>query len=98
MELSPEATITNAESAVGHARAVRKHHARRTKPGTPQREADIKLALQSLADAMGPIRRRLGRLPYENTALNVEGLRAASRAIQTERRKLWKMRRKKKRR
>lgn len=98
MQRTVEDMVTGAEKAVGHARAVRKHHARRTKRGSPQREADIRLALQGIADAMRPIRRKLGMLPYERTAINVEGLRVASQALQTERRKLWKMRRHKKKR
>lgn len=98
MDQSPESMIIQAERAAAYARRVRRLHARKTRPGSQQRETDIKLALDELAKAMAPIRRRLGQLPHERGALNVEGMRDASKLLQIERRKLWKMRRKRKRR
>lgn len=92
----PEDDLNAAEAAVEFARTVRKVHARQSERDDPQRQQDILLALERLKRAMRPIRAAIGRFPYgpqTNTAeSNRESIRAASEAIQRERRKLWKMR------
>lgn len=91
-----------AEAAVSHAQDVRKTYAKRTGRGDRRRQTDIQLALNRLKTKMKPIRSELARLPYGiKLYANVQGpldlksqqrqLRAASDAIQRERRKLWKM-------
>jgi hypothetical protein len=91
IERSNPELVSNAEDAVVYAQAVRKAHRRRTRRGTPQREADIRIALERLARAMRPIRRRIARIPYLRVTDPAEDLRAASQEIQKERRKLWKL-------
>lgn len=91
-----EDIIKTATSAVKHAQGVRAMHGRNSKRGTPQREADLSIAVERLREAMRPIRRRAGRSPYTRGSEGAESLRAASEAIQRERRKLWKMKQKKK--
>lgn len=82
-------------AAVRHARDVRKFHARRTKKGSAQREMDLLEALSRLRDAMTPLRSYLGSIPYreESHARSsmTQNVIEASKAIQSERRKLWKM-------
>lgn len=98
MPIEPTASelISEATKATKYAQSVRAHHARRTRPGSMQRKVDIDLALERLAAAMKPIRRRIARLPY----LTEDGdeIREASLDIQRERRKLWKMTKTKRRR
>jgi hypothetical protein len=90
-----ETVVADAESAVEHARRVREHHRRRTDKESPQRRADIELALERLKAAMAPLRSHLGRFPYlDETAQNRrarEAMLEISQEIQTQRRKLWKM-------
>jgi aminoglycoside phosphotransferase family enzyme len=90
-----DADLKVAFAAVRHARDVRKYHARRTKKGSVQREIDLEEALQRLRESMKPLRSYLGQVPYKeesHTLQNVtENVYKASAAIQSERRKLWKM-------
>jgi hypothetical protein len=87
--------IDGAETAVEHARSVRRVHARRTKRHSPQRQIDLELALERLKEAMKPLKSEIGRFPYgpasEKAEANRQRIRDASALIQTERRKLWKM-------
>lgn len=86
--------IKNAVAAVAHARAVRSVHRRRSAKGSPQREGDIQLALTRLKDSMRPLRSYLGRLPYSTEGTSPDEItlvKDVSQAIQKERRKLWKM-------
>ncbi len=91
----PKAQLEAAQNAVEYAALVRKTHRRKTQKGHTQREADISIALARLKRAMAGIRPLIGQFPYgPQTAVaeaNREQIRAASRAIQAERRKLWKM-------
>lgn len=93
----PKDAIEAADAAVAFAQQVRKFHARRSdKKRSTQRAADIELALERLKDAMGPLRSEIGRFPYGpqtgQAERNRDRIRKASAALQTERRKLWKMR------
>ena len=87
--------IAAAWAAVAAAKRVREHHRRRTDKRSKQRAQDIEVALQRLKDAMGPLRSYLGRFPYmpqaNATRLEHNNVCEASRALQSERRKLWKM-------
>jgi hypothetical protein len=84
--------LTEAKHAVLHAQRVRQAHRRRTSKGAPQREDDIRLALERLKDAMRPLRSYIGRLPFSQPPDHeVLSVRVASLMIQKERRKLWKM-------
>lgn len=83
--------VAEANRAILHAQRARRMHARKSKKGSRQREVDIDAALEGLQQAMKPVRRRMGRLAYLPAGVPSEGLEWASRAIQAERRKLWKM-------
>ena len=85
-----DAAIREANAAVQHAQGVRKRHARNTDRGTPQREADLKFARDRIIEAMKPIRSEIGRSTYTSVYRELD-LREASQALQAERRKLWKM-------
>jgi hypothetical protein len=99
-EIRPTRELASADAAVKYAQSVRAHHRRRTQPGSKQREADIDVALGRLKDSMRPLRTMIGRFPYgpqtDEARKNRHEIYEASDAIQRERRKLWKMRRKKK--
>ncbi len=88
--------IRDADDAVAFAERVRKVHARRTAPGDSQREDDIRNGLARLRDAMQPLRSVLGSFPFEpqteSAVARREGVRAASERVQSQRRKLTKMR------
>ena len=88
--------IEKAEAAISYAQSVRRLHRRRTPRGSQQRETDLQLAMGRLRDAMRPVRTELGRLPFlpssESTEQRQESLQEISKALQCERRKLWKMR------
>ncbi len=60
-----------------------------------QREIDLDEALRRLRESMKPLRSYLGQVPYreESHALTdvTDNVSKASKAIQAERRKLWKM-------
>ena len=84
--------LNHVRAAVDYAQEVRAYHRRRTRRGNKQRENDISLALDRLKRAMQPIRTRIGQIPYNPPREENELLRQASKTLQTERRKLWKMR------
>ena len=88
--------IQFADSAVQVAKDVRKYHAKRTKVGSATRNQDIMRAVGQVQAAMRPIRSALGRAPYDDitpdSEKRLEELREASRRLQVERRKLWKLR------
>lgn len=90
-----QADLKAAFAAVRHARDVRKYHARRTTKGSAQRETDLSEALARLKEAMKPLRSYLGSVPYKTESHSLQeitaNVEAASKAIQSERRKLWKM-------
>ena len=90
-----EQELAAAEATVAFAQSVRALHARKTQRGDPQRQADIDLALERIKDTMKPIRSRIGRYLY---GFQSEAMREQkqlvlrhSRALQAERRKLWKL-------
>jgi hypothetical protein len=93
IEMPDAVIVEEAEDAIEYALSVRKLHARRTRPGSRQREVDIRVALNKLALAMYPIRRKAAMFVYLNSPLSEE-IKEISRAMQRERRKLWKMQRK----
>lgn len=84
-------------AAVEFAQSTRHFHARRTDKGTKQREDDLRTALDRLAGAMKPLRQEIARFPYGPQTITAEenrqAIRDASKALQAERRKLWKMQR-----
>jgi hypothetical protein len=82
--------LAEADDAVEYAIKVRLHHANKTRKGSPQRAADIRVAKLKLHHAMFPIRRILCNIPYKPTDFEQE-LKEASFALQRERRKLWKL-------
>jgi hypothetical protein len=94
----PNQLMETADAAIVYARQVRKHHARRTDINSPNRAADLDLALERLAGAMKPLRSEIGRFPYgPQTTIaehNRQTIRDLSKAIQRERVKLWKMKNK----
>lgn len=70
-------------------------HAKRTGKDSPQRKADIELALERLKEAMKPLKSEIGKFPYgpqtDQAEANRQIIRDASAAIQAQRRKLWKL-------
>lgn len=90
-----EADLKAAFAAVRHARDVRKYHARRTRKGSEQRETDLSEALTRLRVAMAPLRSYLGTVSYKRQShahqAITDNVYEASKEIQSERRKLWKM-------
>ena len=93
----PTDAVDRADAAVVFAQQVRKKHRRKRRRTSAQRRADIDEALKRLKEAMGPLRSEIGRFPYgpqtDAAEENREAIRARSHALQSERRKLWKMRR-----
>src|SRR3954471_22681742 len=86
--------LDTAAAAVSHAQEVRILHRRQTERASSQRQRDIELALERLKDAMRPLRTHIGRIQRVPELFNEpdeEAIRSASQALQTERRKLWKM-------
>jgi hypothetical protein len=94
-ELVPDNILEDADAAVENAIRVRRYHRRRTERKSSQRANDITVALKRLKEAMRPLRSEIGRFPYGPQTVTAEENRSAIRqrsvAIQTERRKLWKM-------
>jgi anti-sigma-K factor RskA len=88
--------LRHARAAIDYAQEVRAYHRRRTRPGNIQRESDLALAIDRLKHAMKPFRTRIGKFPYgpqtEQAIETIQAVRKASKELQTERRKLWKMR------
>lgn len=99
MEEALQDLIDQAAAAVSYAQDVREIHRRRTKRGNPQREADIEIALKRLRTRMSPIITALRRIPFERPSAardeKHEALLEISKALQRERRKLWKMQQRK---
>lgn len=91
----PQEAIEAADAAIAFAAQVRRFHRRRTDKRSQQRKDDIASALSRLKEAMDPLRSEIGRFPYgpqtPQAEANRERIRQASKAIQSERRKLWKM-------
>lgn len=94
-ETIPDGYVEAAEAAIEHAQTVRAVHRRKTGKGAPQREADLRLALKRIKDAMAPLRSMIGKFPYgpqtDRAEANRERIYDLSRSLQVERRKLWKM-------
>lgn len=94
-EEMPPNIIESAERAIENAQRVRRYHRRRTERNSLQRKTDIEVALERLREAMKPLRSEIGRFAYgpatETAENNRAVIRARSAAIQSERRKLWKM-------
>ena len=95
----PKDEIDSARAAIVYAQSVRALHRKRTPRGSAQRETDIELALGRLKSVMRPLRKRIGAFPYgpqtDVAEENRQTIYETSKAIQTERRKLWKMRKRK---
>lgn len=91
----PQREIDRAAAAVDYAAQVRIYHRRRSALSSPDRLRDINLALSRLKEAMRPLKTEIGRFQYGPTTsiaeANREIIRQCSLAIQTERRKLWKL-------
>jgi hypothetical protein len=91
----PVDILDAADRAIENAQRVRRFHRRRTERDSVQRKTDIVVALQRLKEAMRPLRTEIGRFPYgpqtDSAEANREAIRERSAAIQSERRKLWKM-------
>lgn len=84
--------IEKARETADAARRTREDLRRSHKPGTKERERIIERTLRSLDEAMRPIRSAIGKLAWRPDDLEDE-LRAASDAMQYERKQLKKMRR-----
>lgn len=87
--------LARAEAAVLFAQQVRKTHRRRKRRLPTQRRQDIDEAVKRVREAMKPLRSEIGRFPYgpqgAEADMDRDRIRAASAALQSERRKLWKM-------
>lgn len=93
--LLPKENLQAADAAIAFAQQVRRYHRRRTSKGSKQRTDDIAAALERLKVAMAPLRSEIGRFPYgpqtDVAEENRDKIKAKSRELQSERRKLWKM-------
>ena len=91
----PLDAMKEAELAVANAQDVRAAHRKRSERSDRQRQHDLYLALYRVKEAMKPLRSEIGRFPYgpqtDIAAENRQKIRDASKALQRERRKLWKM-------
>lgn len=98
--------LHTARLAASHARDVRAAYRKRVDRDDRQRQVDIQNALNRLKRAMEPIRSELARIPYklrENELAKAQEVLRRERAIlltasdglQRERRKLWKMQKRK---
>jgi hypothetical protein len=98
----PFTALNTAAAAVAFAQQVRRYHRKRTPKTAKQREKDLTLAAFRLQEAMKPLRSAIGRFPYgaqtAEAEANRQAIREASAAIQRERRKIWKMQQKRKKR
>lgn len=90
-----EGFLDEARLAVQAAQEVREYHRKRTARDDLQRLADITIALERVKAAMKPLRSEIGRFPKQPPSAPIlarqDKIRAASHALQRERRKLWKM-------
>lgn len=95
MAQSMENPLKQAARAIQFAQEVRSYHRRRTERGSRQRAADLLEAQKRLRDAMKPLRSYLGRAPYgpqtHTAQREIARVRKASKALQGERRRIWKM-------
>lgn len=93
---SPEYYIKRGWDAVQFAQDVRSVIRKKHPKGHRQREADLEIAQERVQEAMTPIRSRLCQMQYlKGTPAHekeYKRLRKVSEALQSERRKLWKMR------
>ena len=93
---SHSSMLQDADIAINLAQEVRAFHRRRTKKESNQRKTDVRHASARVSRAMKPIRSALGRarhLPQtDEHKAQVAELRDASQRLQSERRKLWKLR------
>ncbi len=91
----PQRDLEGAEAAVAFAAEVRRYHRRRTHPCSEQRLRDIARAQERLAEAMRPLKSAIGAFHYGPQTTIAEQNRQiildASKALQSERRKIWKM-------
>lgn len=86
--------VAAAEREHEAALSLRKRLRWRTKPGTQKRERDIGRRISAIDVTMKPLRSYIGRLVWEPIPDELEArLRAASLALQKDRKQLKKMRR-----
>ncbi len=86
--------VAAAEREHEAALTLRKKLRWKSKPGTQRRERDIGRRISAIDCAMKPLRSHIGKLVWEPIPDELEGrLRAASRALQADRKQLKKMRR-----
>lgn len=87
--------IKNAERAILFAQQVRRMHARRTPTNSKRRNNDIELGITRLHEAMKPIRAMTAKARFQPfnsiSAEQRELVQSVSLRLQTERRKLWKL-------
>lgn len=90
-----EAALKEAHAACRHAQDIRGFYARRSERDEKQRQDDLQAARERVRLAMTPLRSFLGSAPKRTGSKNnfdlADRVRAASKALQSERRKLWKM-------
>lgn len=84
--------IAKAHQTAEQARLTREDLRKTYKPGTKDRERIIEKTLRTIDEAMRPIRSAIGKIAWGQTEFEEE-LRAASTALQYERKQLKKMRR-----
>jgi hypothetical protein len=99
-ELAVQSIIERGVFAAQHARQVRTLHAKRSTKGAKNREADLQTALDRLRGAMQPLRSALAaqKPPYNERGIEQRALLLdTSDVMQRERRKLWKMQKRKRR-
>jgi hypothetical protein len=94
-EAAVAAALQEAEHAIQNAQEVRAFHRKRSERDDRQRINDLTFALRRVKAAMTPLRSEIGRFPHQQRTDTVEArqnkIRNASKALQRERRKLWKM-------
>lgn len=84
--------VALAVEAADHAEKTRKGLRRRTKVGDERREKDLAAEIDRLHKAMAPIRRAIGRLPYQPAGKRDDkALRHASKRLKYERKQIRKM-------
>lgn len=90
-----ESALKEAHAACRHSEDIRGFYARRSERESKQRQDDLHMARERVRLAMIPLRSYLGaEAARSGTRRNVElyeRVRKASKALQAERRKLWKM-------
>jgi hypothetical protein len=90
-----ESALKEAHAACRHAQDMRGFYARRSERTAKQRQDDLHAARERVRLAMTPLRSFLGgaarRVGSRNNVELEDRVRSASAALQSERRKLWKM-------